>query len=162
PLEDRRLIGRALPGPAHVGRTRTPRRASSSRSLACKTLEKRGKPGDTRHRACPVAGRGRIGAPRNASFRSRIAVHRRRGANQGGISYKEVLKMRTLLAATCFAAGALLVPLGASAADMKDATANKAESAKEYMQDATITAKVKTEFAKDKQVSAMKIKVDTD
>jgi hyperosmotically inducible protein len=63
---------------------------------------------------------------------------------------------------TTLAAAALLMPVAGYSADVKDTAAPKTESAKEYVSDATITAKIKTEFAADKQVSAMKIKVDTD
>jgi hyperosmotically inducible periplasmic protein len=48
-------------------------------------------------------------------------------------------------------AGALLVPVEGFTAD-----------AKEVVDDSVITTKIKTEFATDKQVSAMNIKVDTD
>jgi hyperosmotically inducible periplasmic protein len=70
--------------------------------------------------------------------------------------------MRTHWALTSLIAGALLVPVAGYSADMKDQAATKTESAKEYVSDAAITATVKTEFAKDKQVSATKIKVETD
>src|SRR5207253_10244235 len=39
---------------------------------------------------------------------------------------------------------------------------SKTESAKEVVSDSVITTKIKAEFANDKQVSAMSIKVDTD
>ncbi len=58
--------------------------------------------------------------------------------------------MKAKLAATCFVAGALLIPV------------SKTESAKEVVSDSVITTKIKSEFASDKQVSAMNIKVDTD
>jgi hyperosmotically inducible protein len=58
--------------------------------------------------------------------------------------------------------GALLVPVAGHSAGTKDSAASTTESAKEYMGDAAITTKIKAEFAKDNQVSAMKIKVDTD
>ena len=70
--------------------------------------------------------------------------------------------MKPHRALTALVAAALLVPVAGYSADVKDAAASKTESAKEYVSDATITAKIKTEFAADKQVSAMKIKVDTD
>ena len=49
----------------------------------------------------------------------------------------------------------LLAPLAAH-------TATTTEKAKEVVTDAAITTKVKAAFAKDKQVSAIKINVDTD
>ena len=58
-------------------------------------------------------------------------------------------------ATTLFVIGALLSPVAAYSAD----TTTKA---KDYVEDSTITTKVKGEFAKDKQVSAMDIHVDTD
>ena len=62
--------------------------------------------------------------------------------------------------ATLLVAGALLVP---AAGYTQDATAqSKTESAKEAMSDSAITTKIKADFAADKQVSAMNIKVDTD
>lgn len=71
--------------------------------------------------------------------------------------------MRTNLATVCFCAASLLAPVVAYSADSysKD-TGTKREAVKENVGDAIITGKIKTEFAKDKQVSAMKINVDTD
>ena len=69
--------------------------------------------------------------------------------------------MKAKLAATCFVAGALLVPVAGYSADTKEAP-SKTESAKEVVSDSMITTKIKSEFATDKQVSAMNIKVDTD
>src|SRR5689334_15284748 len=59
---------------------------------------------------------------------------------------------------------ALLLPLAVYGADAaKDpAKPSTTEKIKENVSDAMITAKVKTEFAKDKDVSAMHINVDTD
>ena len=68
--------------------------------------------------------------------------------------------MKAILAATCFVAGALLVPLAGYAQDTK--APSKTESMKETMSDSAITTKIKADFAADKQVSAMNIKVDTD
>ena len=73
--------------------------------------------------------------------------------------------MKTKWIATSLFAGAALAvaPLAAYAADTKDTSSmTKTEKAKDYIDDATITTKVKTELAKDKQVSATKIKVETD
>ena len=53
----------------------------------------------------------------------------------------------------------------AATADTKPAapaTANKPDSPKTLVQDSVITAKIKAEFMKDPQVSALAIKVDTD
>jgi hyperosmotically inducible periplasmic protein len=52
-------------------------------------------------------------------------------------------------------AATLLAPLAAQ-------TATTTEKAKEVITDAAITTKVKAAFAKDKDVSAIKINVDTD
>lgn len=59
--------------------------------------------------------------------------------------------------ATTLVIAALLAPMAVYAAD-KSMTKN----VKEAVADSVITAKIKTEFAKDKQVSALNIKVDTD
>ena len=68
--------------------------------------------------------------------------------------------MKAKLAAVCFIAGALLVPVAGYTADTKEPS--KMDSAKEFVDDSVITTKIKAEFAKDKAVSAMNIKVDTD
>ncbi len=52
----------------------------------------------------------------------------------------------------------LIMPVAGYTADIKSVT----ESVKENVGDAAITTKIKAEFAKDKAVSAMRIKVDTD
>ena len=65
--------------------------------------------------------------------------------------------MNTKLATT-LVIGALILPVAGYAADIKSVT----ESVKENVGDAVITTKIKAEFAKDKQVSALNIKVDTD
>jgi osmotically-inducible protein OsmY len=54
--------------------------------------------------------------------------------------------------ATALIAAALLLPVSGYAAD----------SPKTIVKDSVITAKIKTEYAKDKQVSALKIEVETD
>ena len=59
--------------------------------------------------------------------------------------------MTTRLAAAVIAS-ALLLPIAGYTAD----------SPKEFINDSVITTKIKTEMAKDKQVSAMKIVVQTD
>ncbi|HEY3178363.1 MAG TPA: BON domain-containing protein [Casimicrobiaceae bacterium] len=68
--------------------------------------------------------------------------------------------MKAKWATTCFVAGALLVPIAGYTADTKEPS--KTESAKEVVADSVITTKIKAEFANDKQVSAMNIKVETD
>jgi hyperosmotically inducible protein len=64
--------------------------------------------------------------------------------------------MRALLTATCFVIGAALTPVASQAADTGK------ETPKEFVKDSVITTKIKAEMAKDKEVSAMRIKVDTD
>jgi hyperosmotically inducible protein len=60
--------------------------------------------------------------------------------------------------ATTLVICALIVPAAGYAQEKKSMT----ESVKENVGDAAITAKIKTAFAKDKEVSAIKINVDTD
>lgn len=66
--------------------------------------------------------------------------------------------MNTKLATTTLVIAALIAPVTVYAADINSAT----ESAKENVRDAVITTKIKAEYAKDKDVSMMKIRVDTD
>ena len=65
--------------------------------------------------------------------------------------------MNTRLAITLVIA-ALIAPVAGYAADTKSVK----ESIKENIGDAVITTRIKAEYAKDKDVSALKIKVDTD
>lgn len=66
--------------------------------------------------------------------------------------------MKSIISATCFVIGASLAPLAAHAADGdKDRS-----SPKEFVKDSVITTKIKAAMAKDKEVSATHIKVDTD
>jgi len=66
--------------------------------------------------------------------------------------------MKKIFTATCFVLGATLTPLAAHAADAdKDRS-----SPKEFVKDSVITAKIKAAMAKDREVSATSIKVDTD
>jgi hyperosmotically inducible protein len=65
--------------------------------------------------------------------------------------------MNTRLATTLVIA-ALIAPVAGYAAD----TQSVKESVKQNVGDAVITTKIKAEYAKDKDVSALKIKVDTD
>lgn len=64
--------------------------------------------------------------------------------------------MNTKLATT-LVIGALFVPVAGYAAEK-----SMTQSTKEAIADSVITTKIKAEYAKDKQVSAMRIKVDTD
>jgi hyperosmotically inducible protein len=65
--------------------------------------------------------------------------------------------MNTRLA-TALVIAALIVPVAGYAADTKSVK----ESIKENVSDSVITTKIKAEYAKDKDVSALNIKVDTD
>jgi hyperosmotically inducible protein len=66
--------------------------------------------------------------------------------------------------ATSLLVCALIVPAAGYAqyAQEKQEKKSVTESIKENVGDAAITAKIKTEYAKDKEVSALKINVDTD
>src|SRR5687768_1521015 len=62
-----------------------------------------------------------------------------------------------------FVALALALPPAAHAAEKSaDNKGSVTQKAKDVIDDATITTKIKAEFAKDKAVSALSIKVDTD
>ena len=65
--------------------------------------------------------------------------------------------MNTRLATTLVIA-VLIAPVAGYAADTKSVK----ESVKENVRDSVITAKIKAEYAKDKEVSMLKIRVDTD
>jgi hyperosmotically inducible periplasmic protein len=72
--------------------------------------------------------------------------------------------MNTKLLATLVIA-ALSVPAMSYAQDKKPMTEKvkeKTEKVKENIKDSVITTKIKAEYAKDKEVSALKIHVDTD
>jgi hyperosmotically inducible periplasmic protein len=73
------------------------------------------------------------------------------------VTRKEKLHMKTTIVALMFA-GALVAPLAAYS--LEEGT--RTEKAKEFIDDAAITTKVKADFAKDRDVSALKIHVDTD
>jgi hyperosmotically inducible protein len=66
--------------------------------------------------------------------------------------------MNAKLTTSAMLIGALLLPVGGYAADAD----SDRSSPKTFVKDSVITAKIKAEMAKDKQVSAMNIKVDTD
>jgi osmotically-inducible protein OsmY len=68
--------------------------------------------------------------------------------------------MKTRLITAAIVAGMVTVPFTAHAADTVKKDSPK-ESVGEFVDDATITTKVKAEMAKDKAVSATNIKVET-
>jgi osmotically-inducible protein OsmY len=72
--------------------------------------------------------------------------------------------MKYAYAAGFLALGLALSPMAGHAADKatEKGAATKTEKAKEAVSDSVITTKIKAEYAKDKAVSAMNIKVDTD
>ena len=75
--------------------------------------------------------------------------------------------MTAKLAAALLVMGVLAVPSARGAGNTYANTipanpTSTTERAKDFVGDAAITAKVKAEFAKDKDVSALHIKVDTD
>jgi hyperosmotically inducible protein len=66
--------------------------------------------------------------------------------------------MKRKLVTTCVLLGTLLAPMAGYADDSdKDRSSPKA-----FVKDATITTKIKAEFAKDNDVSVRHIRVDTD
>lgn len=67
--------------------------------------------------------------------------------------------MKTKIVTTCFLLGTLMVPMAGYSADDAD---KDRSSPKAFVKDSVITTKIKAEMAKDKQVSAIHIKVDTD
>jgi osmotically-inducible protein OsmY len=69
--------------------------------------------------------------------------------------------MTARLATALILAGAMLAPVAGYAAGTAGA-ASATEKTKSALSDAAITTKVKAQFAKDHDVSAMAIKVDTD
>jgi hyperosmotically inducible protein len=66
--------------------------------------------------------------------------------------------MKTKLATICLVLGAALVPVAAYSA-AGDTDSSKART---YVKDSVITTKIKADYAKDKIVSALHIKVETD
>ena len=66
--------------------------------------------------------------------------------------------MNTKRVTTCIAAAALMLPIAGYTADYD----TDRSSPKAFVKDTVITAKVKAKMAKDKDVSALHIKVDTD
>lgn len=70
--------------------------------------------------------------------------------------------MNTRLATVSLLVGALMLPVASVAGDKDKAQDQDRSSPKAFLKDSVITAKVKSEFARDKKVSALHIKVDTD
>ena len=66
--------------------------------------------------------------------------------------------MTLKLAAALVAAGLVLAPVAGHAADM---TGGKLEMAKEVIDDATVSTKLRADLARDKTTSAMNIKIET-
>ncbi len=66
--------------------------------------------------------------------------------------------MKTTSAIVCTVAAMLAVPAAVSAADHD----TDRSSPKAFLKDSVITTKIKAQMARDKQVSALHIKVDTD
>ena len=76
--------------------------------------------------------------------------------------------MKTKLAISLALIGSLLAPAAGYTSDYTGDSSSapkgtsSSSSPKEFVKDSLITAKIKAKMAKDKQVSAMHIKVDTD
>lgn len=75
--------------------------------------------------------------------------------------------MKTKLAISLTLIGFLLAPAAGYTSDYTGGTGSSPEgttssSPKEFVKDSIITSKIKAKMAKDRQVSAMRIKVDTD
>lgn len=66
--------------------------------------------------------------------------------------------MKNKLATVILLSGSLLIPLAGYTDDME----REHSSPKTWVKDSVITTKIKADLAKDKNVSAMHIKVDTD
>jgi hyperosmotically inducible protein len=67
--------------------------------------------------------------------------------------------MKGRLLTTCVMVGALMAPFASYSAEDAD---RDRSNPKQWVKDSAITAKVKAKMAKDKDVSALHIKVDTD
>jgi osmotically-inducible protein OsmY len=73
------------------------------------------------------------------------------------------INMNIKLASTGLILGALLVPLaGHAEGTMSEKASNAKETTKNVIKDSVITTKIKSAYVKDKTVSAMKVKVETD
>jgi len=68
------------------------------------------------------------------------------------------LNMKIKIAAACFLAGALALPVAGYTADAD----SDRSSPKAFVKDAVITTKIKAKLAEEKLASAVQIKVDTD
>lgn len=66
--------------------------------------------------------------------------------------------MNTKLAASCFMAGALMLPIAGYAADLK----SEGSSTEAFVKDSIVTTKVKSALAEEKLSSLVRINVDTD
>jgi hyperosmotically inducible protein len=66
--------------------------------------------------------------------------------------------MNIKLVTTSLLAGALVLPISGHAADSD----SDRSSPKAFVKDSVITTKIKAKFAKDREVSALHVKVDTD
>lgn len=66
--------------------------------------------------------------------------------------------MNIKLVTTSLLAGALVLPIAGHAADSD----SDRSSPKAFVKDSVITTKIKAKFAKDKEVSALHVKVETD
>lgn len=71
-------------------------------------------------------------------------------------------KIAVGLLAAVFAIPGVALAADGKGVDVKSSARNAASEVKETVSDSIITTKIKAEFAKDKAVSAMNIKVDTD
>lgn len=70
--------------------------------------------------------------------------------------------MKTKLAISLVLIGSLLAPAAGYTSDYSGGTSPTSSSPKEVIKDSVITSKIKAKMAMDKQVSAMRIKVETD
>jgi hyperosmotically inducible protein len=72
--------------------------------------------------------------------------------------------MKAKLAISLVLAGSLLAPVAGYTSDYTGdgSSPDRTSAAKEFVKDSVITAKIKAKLAKEKDVSAMHIKVDTD
>lgn len=70
--------------------------------------------------------------------------------------------MKQKLVTRCLLMGTLLLPAASQAAAQSDEPSGASSAAGSFIKDSLITAKVKGAFARDPQVSALNIKVETD
>lgn len=82
--------------------------------------------------------------------------------NNSAFELKEII-MKTKLALSLVLIGSLLAPAAGYTSDYTGGTSpSSSTSPKEVIKDSVITSKIKAKMATDKQVSAMRIKVETD